>query len=203
MSDQISNNQISPEQVLRKHFLSWQCRIRQHAVRIQDGRPTQGMQATVLVETQELCKLIVLINKKELSDLVTEFQFMYKKTNDPAIRRSNILKVLVAGYFQHGEEFSDQLTATINEESEIAQKLLASNEVKLHFYQQQQEYEIPCSVIKLSAGELQYQATYWHNAIFNPYLPQSVQIIAFNPIWNRAKADPLPNELKQLNSINE
>ena len=194
-------DQITPEQVLRKHFLGWQCRIRQHAVRMQDGRPSQGMQASVYVDDQEICKLIVLINKKDLSELVTEFQFIYKKTHDPAIRRSDILKILVAGYFQYGDEFSDQLTATLNQDSDIAQKLLAANEVNIHFYQQQQNYEIPCSVTKLAEENLQFQATYWHNAIFNPNLPQAVQIIAFNPIWQHAKAEPLPNELKQINAI--
>ena len=32
---------------LRDHFMGWQCRIRQHAVRTGKGRPTEGMTPTV------------------------------------------------------------------------------------------------------------------------------------------------------------
>lgn len=188
----------SHEDILRHHFLTWQCRIRQYAVRMQDGKPTPGMQAAIIISGQELSKLTVLINQKELSQLITEFSFMYRKTHDPAIRRDSLLKVLVAGYFQHAGEFSDRLTATLSFDSKLAEKLISEKEILLGFNQQNQQYKIPCSVLELNVEEKEFQATYWHNAIFNPGLPSTVRIIAFDPIWERAHADPLPNELNNI-----
>ena len=152
--------QLSTEQLLRRHFLNWQCRIRQHAVRMQAGRPSEGMHASVIIGNYELAKLIVLINKIKLNELVTEFQFMYKKTHDPAIRRDSLLKILVAGYFQHAEEFSDRLTASLPPHSEIANEILAAEKVLLKFNQHYQQFSIPCVVTELSAQEDEYQATY-------------------------------------------
>ena len=140
------------EQLLRTHFLGWQCRIRQHAVRIEDGRPSQGMQPAVVVDGEVIANLTVLINKNELAELVTEFSYIYKKTDDPALRRKDLLKVLVAGYFQQLEEFSDRLTALFSPNSEITNKLLEARDVLLYFNQQNQQYKIPCSVQELNSN---------------------------------------------------
>ena len=185
----------SSAQILRHHFINWQCRIRQHAVRMHGGQPSEGMYASVIIDNQELAKLIVLINKLELDQLVKEFRFMYKKTHDPALRRDSLLKVLVAGYFQYAEEFSDRLTASLSVESKVATKLLTADSVLLNFYQQNQLYNIPCTVKELDVDEYEFQATFWHNSIFNSNLPPTIRIIAFDPDWENAHADPLPNEL--------
>ncbi|MDH3609862.1 MAG: hypothetical protein OEQ24_11560 [Gammaproteobacteria bacterium] len=186
------------EQLLRTHFLGWQCRIRQHAVRIEDGRPSQGMQPAVVVDGEVIANLTVLINKNELAELVTEFSYMYKKTDDPALRRKDLLKVLVAGYFQQLEEFSDRLTALFSPNSEITNKLLEARDVLLYFNQQNQQYKIPCSVQELKSEEPEYQATFWHNSIFNANLPANVRILAFAPDWSKVYADPLPNQLAAI-----
>ena len=183
------------EQLLRTHFLGWQCRIRQHAVRIEDGRPSQGMQPSVVVDNEIIANLTVLINKKELAELVTEFSYIYKKTDDPALRRKDLLKVLVAGYFQQLEEFSDRLTALFSPNSEITNKLLGVRGVLLYFNQQNQQYKIPCSAQELNSEDPEFQATFWHNSIFNANLPANVRILAFTPDWSKVQADPLPNLL--------
>ncbi len=186
------------EQLLRTHFLGWQCRIRQHAVRIEDGRPSQGMQPAVVVDGEVIANLTVLINKNELAELVTEFSYIYKKTDDPALRRKDLLKVLVAGYFQQLEEFSDRLTALFSPNSEITNKLLEARDVLLYFNQQNQQYKIPCSVQELKSKEPEYQATFWHNSLFNANLPANVRILAFAPDWSKVYADPLPNQLAAI-----
>lgn len=188
-------NEESAEQQLRTHFLGWQCRIRQHAVRMDEGRPSQGMQPTVMVDDEVLASLTVLINKKELAELVTEFSYMYKKTDDPALRRKELLKILVAGYFQQLEEFSDRLTALFSPGSEITRKILAHKNVLLYFNQHSQQYKIPCSVQELSSEDPEFQATFWHNSMFNANLPADVRVLAFVPDWSTAQADPLPNQL--------
>lgn len=193
--------EATAEQLLRTHFLGWQCRIRQHVVRMEDGRPSQGMQPSVVVGDEVLANLTVLINKKELAELVTEFRYMYKKNADPALRRKDLLKVLVAGYFQQLEEFSDRLTALLSPNSKIANTLKAASNVSLYFNQQNQKYIIPCSVQELNSENLEYQATFWHNSIFNANLPADVCILSFAPNWSAAQADPLPNQLAVTASI--
>lgn len=188
-------NQVSAEQQLRYYFISWQCRIRQHAVRMQDGQPSEGMRPSVFVDEEEIARLIVLINKNELAALITEFKFLYKKTHDPAIRRDSILKILVAGYFQQAEEFSERLTAVLSPETEIAKNILEAKNILLVFNQQNQKFKIPCSVQALTSDEPEYQATYWHNSLFNPNIPPNIRILAFEPDWATAQANPLPNEL--------
>ena len=185
----------STGQLISHHFLSWQCRIRQHAVRTQDGRPSEGMQSCIIIDNHEIAKLTVLINKKELAEPIAEFRFIYKKTHDPAIRRESALEVLVAGYFQRAEEFSGRLTASVSKDSETAKKILAAKEVVLYFYQQNQQYKIPCIAKELIGDEYEFQATYWYNSLFNPNLPPTIRIIAFDPNWEYAQADPSPNDL--------
>ena len=185
----------STEQQLRHHFLSWQCRIRQHAVRMQEGQPAEGMRPSVFIGDDEIASLIVLINKNELEELVTEFQYIYKKTQDPAQRRDSVLKVLVAGYFQKAEDFSDRLTALVLRESSTTNCILEAKQVTLKFNQQNQKYKILCSVQELKPDEQEYQATYWHNSLFNPNIPPNICILAFKPNWTTAQAAPLPNTL--------
>ncbi|QMU62354.1 MAG: hypothetical protein GKR92_11865 [Gammaproteobacteria bacterium] len=182
-------------QLLRAHFLGWQCRVRQHAVRMEEGRPSEGMQPSAVINNEVIGNLTVLINKKELAELVAEFRYMYKKNDDPALRRKDLLKVLVAGYFQQLEEFSDCLTALFSPNSEITNKLIAASNLSLYFNQQNQKYIIPCSVQELNSENLEYQATFWHNSIFNAKLPADVRILSFVPDWSSAQADPLPNQL--------
>ena len=184
----------SVEQLLRHHFLGWQCRIRQHAVRMQDGKPTPGMFATILINDELVANLIVIINQKEVTELITEFQYLYKKTHDPAIRRSSILKILVSGYFQQAEDFSDRLTASVSQNSEVANRILQNEKVMLVFEQQNQRYSIPCVAKELDVKEEMFQVTYWHNALFNPNLPPTTRIVAFNPLWKQAIAEPMPNQ---------
>ena len=152
-------------------------------------------QPSVVVDNKVFANLTVLINKKDLSELVTEFRYMYKKNADPALRRKDLLKVLVAGYFQQLEEFSDHLTALFPPNSELTNKLLDASNISLYFSQQNQKYIIPCSVQELNSGNLEYQATFWHNSIFNANLPENVRILSFVPDWSMAQASPLPNKL--------
>ena len=51
---------------MREHFVGWQCRLRQHAVRKGDGRPTTGMRPEVTVEgdAAPLGQITVLIVKQ-------------------------------------------------------------------------------------------------------------------------------------------
>jgi hypothetical protein len=44
----------------------------------------------------------------------------------------------------------------------------------------------------LPSGDPAREATIWHNRLFNPSLPDDVQVLAFRPDWDLAEATPAP-----------
>jgi len=47
---------------IRKKFLAWQCLVRQRAMRVGDGRPTEGMRPNVsLVDGQNFSEPVTLL----------------------------------------------------------------------------------------------------------------------------------------------
>jgi len=179
-------------QALRAHFLGWQCRVRQYAVRQGGGRPTGGMCPRVLVDAPEahLGPITVLINKSEPGQVTSQFRHLALKTHDPVERYHNALKVLAAAYYQRPEEFSDELTALFGEVSATADRLLTGGRCRLLFDQYSQRYDLPCTLRQLPPGHPAYEATFWHNSLFNPNLPGGVRVLAFRPDWSRATAEP-------------
>ena len=180
------------EAAFRDHFLGWQCRIRQYAVRHAGGRPSSGMRPTVsLLETDpELGPITVLIVKREPEETTAQFRHLVRKTHDPAERHDGALKFLAAAYHQRPHDFVDDLTALFGPESEIAEELLGAGRCRLRFAQYQQTYALPCAVRQLADDDPAFQATYWHNALFNAALPAGVRVLAFQPDWSAASADP-------------
>ena len=176
---------------LRDHFLGWQCRVRQYAVRHAGGRPTSGMRPTVtLPDGGVFGPMTVLLIKAEPEETTAQFRHLARKTHDPADRYAGALSVLAAAYYQRPREFSDAMTALFGPSSEIVRRLLAAGRCELDFEQYNQRYHIPCAVRRLGEHDPAYRATYWHNSLFNPNLPGGVQILAFRPDWARAGADP-------------
>ena len=194
-SDETANRVVNLEAAqvaLRDAFLGWQCRLRQLAVRQGGGRPTMGMRPLVTLDgdAEALGQITVLINKADPEDATAEFRHMARKTHDPNERMKNALKHLQAAYFQRPREFSDVMTALFGPGSEAAGRLATTGACRLNFEQYQQSFEIPCSVRRLAEREPGYQATYWHNALFNPNLPGKVEVLAFSPDWAHAGAEP-------------
>lgn len=177
---------------LRDAFLGWQCRLRQLAVRQAGGRPTSGMrpEATPAGAAEPLGPITVLIHKADSGEATAQFRHMARKTNDPAERLQSALKHLQAAYYQKPRDFSDVMTALFGPGSESAARLAGAGGCRLVFEQYQQRYDIPCAVLRLVESEPAYQATYWHNALFNPRLPAGVEILAFSPDWAHASAEP-------------
>ena len=56
----------------------------------------------------------------------------------------------------------------------------------LEFEEFAQGYRIPCAVAALDSEHPFYQATYWHNRMFNPNLPAEIAILSFTPDWQHA-----------------
>lgn len=179
---------------LRDHFLGWQCRIRQHAVRHEGGRPSAGMRPRVLIAGESLAHVVVLINKREPEQVTTEFRHLVLRTADPAEQYKNAVRKLSELYFQRPQGFSDMATALFGPASSMVSRLIDAGVCELEFDFQRQYYRIPCKVTLLAEHEPAFQATYWHNRLFNPAMPPGVQVLAFRPDWAHAHADPAPGE---------
>ena len=177
---------------LRDHFLGWQCRLRQLAVREAGGRPSSGMRPKLRLGEAgpPLGAITTLILRRAPAEATAQFRHMVRKTQDPAERYAGALEMLAAAYYQRPREFSDQLTALFGPGSGIAERLLAAGRCRLAFEQYSQSYTLPCSVRALAEDDPAYQATYWHNALFNPALPGGVRVLGFQPDWALAEAEP-------------
>ncbi len=183
---------LEPALALRDHFLGWQCRIRQHAVRKDEGRPSPGMRPRVLDRHGSLLaeEITVLIVPRDLSETIYRFRHLARRTFDPAERFQKILESLSESYFQQPRDFSDQMTALFGPDSLLASRLLESERCVLAFSQFSQSYRVPCAILELATDQPAWQHTYWHNLLFNPELPPKPRILAFSPHWTEAAADP-------------
>jgi len=136
--------------------------------------------------------LTVLIVPKEPAESTAFFRFQAQKSRDPREVYEKGLGFLQADYFQQPRDFSDTLTAVLPEDSSLAAELLSEAACVLEFEQFRQFYRLPCAVFVLAADDPARGATLWHNRLFNPALPDTVQVLAFRPDWASAEARPGP-----------
>jgi hypothetical protein len=178
-------------EALKAEFIGWQCRLRQIAMRQGGGRPTSGMRPRALSPAgDEIAPAItVLLNKADPSHATTLFQFLVRKTEDPIERYDKALEVMAGLYFQRPHEFGDTLTALFGEESAIAGRLLSFGACILEFAQFSQSYRLPARVRRLAETDPLFQATYWHNRLFNPRMPPGVSVLSFAPDWTHASGE--------------
>jgi len=161
-------------------FIGWQCRIRQHVVRKQEGRPSAGMRPNLYINGNPIGPITINLIKEDSGDVTTEFQHIHRKTQDPKARYENGLKILCEYYYQRTEEFDHELTAIFAIDSELAQQIASSEDVELRFDQSSQSYRLNCDTRSIPIGDEKYEASYWHNALFNPNMPGKVTVIGFN-----------------------
>lgn len=196
MGDAIENvvRLDSAQAALKRHFLGWQCRIRQHAMRSGGGRPSAGMRPSVSMAdgNEPLADIVVLIREADSHDTTAKFRHMVRKTHDPRERLDGAVRELSAAYFQHPDDFSDEMTALFAPDSALGAALVKAGRCMLSFDQYSQRYRIPCDVRTLTAREPGWQATFWHNSLFNPNIPGDACILGFTPDWAAAAADPPP-----------
>jgi hypothetical protein len=175
---------------LTERFLRWQCRVRQIAMRDHFGRPDDAITPalTLLGETEPMGHIITLISKWGVHSKTPEMKHMVKRTNDQAQRRDKALEFFQSTYYQNIQEFNDSLTATFPPGSPGAEKIEAAGECTLTFEAYGQRFDLECAVNRLSRDNPMYQATYWHNLLFNPTLHPDIVILQFAPNWNRSRA---------------
>ena len=182
------------DDTLRDHFLNWQCRIRQIAMRQQGGRPAQGMRPQVLLKGGEVLSagVIVVLVPRKSEESTDFFRFQCQKTHDPAQVYEKGLQFLQGTHFQKARTFNDEMTALFDSTSQTAKTLLDAGECLLAFEQFSQRYKMFCSVRRFTPDDAEWQATYWHNKIFNPALSSDAVVLGFQPDWTSAQVDPAP-----------
>ena len=175
---------------LQQRFLGWQCRLRQIAMRQGEGQPSDGMQPRVLLreDGRHSGSITVLINRWSAESDASQFRYLVQKTHDPADRFVNGLNFLSATHYQRAHEFSDELTALFQSSGLLVRALLAKQACTLVFSQFSAGYILPCTVRQLVADTPAYQATYWHNRLFNSRMPTDVIVVGFKPDWNIASS---------------
>lgn len=184
----------SADRALRDAFLGWQCRVRQLMMREDMGRPGPGVMPAVIPAgaAEPSGHVITVLSKAPPYSRTPELRHMARRTNDPAQRREAALAFLSEAYFQTPAEFSDMLTATFPPGSPGAEMLREAGRVTLGFAAYSQRYDLDCRVWRLAGHNPLWQATYWHNLLFNPNLPADTVILGFEPDWGRSSADPSP-----------
>ena len=176
---------------IRSGFMRWQCLIRQHAVRRGDGRPTSGMRPRAeLSDGHTIDATTTVMVLAEPGEMATQFQHLHRITPEPLDRYEAVVKILQGAYYQVPAEFSDRLTALFSNSSAIAERFAHARQCTMHYEQFGQTYILPCQITELAPDDAAYQATYWHNALFNPRLTAGVRVLAFEPDCDRAGAEP-------------
>ena len=173
---------------LSAQFLSWQCRLRQIAMRDDEGRPSQGMRPKVLdAKGKEILdSIVVLIVRKQPGESTEFFKFQVQKQNDPQDIYKKGLIYLQATHYHRAVEFDDEMCGLFSPGSAQAQQLLQANACMLEFAQFNQKYKLPCTIRQLTNSEPAFEAALWHNRLFNPNLSNDVEIVGFKPDWEKA-----------------
>ena len=177
---------------LRDGFLGWQCRVRQHAMRQYGGRPSPGMRPRVArLDGAEIAPAVtMLLIEAEPDETTAMCRHIVKQTHDPERRYQDALKLLSAAHFQQAGRFSEVMTALFAADSALGAALAAERRCVLEFEQFSQRWRLACMVAALDPDDPAYQATYWHNHMFNPAMPAAVRVLAFTPDWGAASAHP-------------
>ena len=183
------------QEKIRRHFLGWQCRIRQIAMREGEGRPSAGMCPQILTgsgdEIAPAATLILLPIEHEESTAF--FRFQIRQTHDPRQAMEKGLAFLQESYYQKPERFSERMLGVFSPDSLTAKRLLQEKECLLAFSQFSQSYRLTCAVTELSRNDPDRNAVLWHNRLFNPALTDEMLVLGFTPDWSKALAEPPPH----------
>jgi hypothetical protein len=177
---------------LRDEFIAWQCRLRRFAMREAGGRPSPGMRPAALNHAGGPIAdaITVLLARHDAGRVARNLEFQFKRTQDPLDRYEKAVTAFSADFYQHPANFSGGMSALFNGGSPTLRRLLESAPEALGapycvlaFDEGSRCYRIPCDVELLAATDPVFQATYWHNALFNPDLPPDSTVVAFVPDW--------------------
>ncbi|MCP4188752.1 MAG: hypothetical protein GY763_14205 [Gammaproteobacteria bacterium] len=147
------------------------------------GRPLPGMRAGLysIKGGKEQAQLQFLILKQQDASVTAELQHIVRKTPDPTEWAKNGLRILAERYYQDDFNFCNKITALFSVDSDVATALVTAGECHLKFKQDSVEHSFDFGVSMLDETNVDYQATWWHNRLFNPTLPGKVIVLEFVP----------------------
>ncbi|GIT71289.1 MAG: hypothetical protein Ct9H300mP28_11030 [Pseudomonadota bacterium] len=81
---------------IQNYFIGWQCRVREFALRNEEGRPNEGMRPQIELKNGEVVfpAATLLIIPDHPDQTIRQFRFMALKTQDPKERYSKALQLL-------------------------------------------------------------------------------------------------------------
>ena len=179
---------------IQNYFIGWQCRVRELALRSEEGRPNGGMRPQIILKNGKVvfsaATLLIIPDQPDQS--IRQFRFMALKTQDPKERYTKALQLLAARFYQNAEDFSGAMSGIFSRTSEEVKALVKHQYCVMEFDYQQQTFKIPCHVSASPKNEPVYEFTYWHNYLFNPNLSPEVTVLHFKPDWSKTVSDPNP-----------
>ena len=147
------------------------------------GRPTAGMSAGVYAVTggDEQSRMNFLIMRRETEERTKELRHIVRKTPDSAEWLKHGLRILAERHYHDEDQFENRLTALFGLDSTLGYALTRAGQCRLRFAEGSIEYEFDFDVVSLAQDDPLFEATYWHNHLFNPALPGKVHVLAFTP----------------------
>ena len=104
---------------IQNYFIGWQCRVRELALRSENGRPNGGMRPRIKLEngTVVFSAATLLLFPNLPQQTTKQFRFMALKTQDPQERYTKALQLLSAKFYQNVEEFSGVMSGIFSQSS--------------------------------------------------------------------------------------
>lgn len=176
---------------LKNAFLFWQCKVRQIIMREKMGQPDLAIRPTLFFSEKDepLRQLTVLISRHVQYSMTPEMQHIVRSTPDPAQRREKAVKLFAATYFAEPKEFSDILTATFQPASPMVDFICSLSKCSLLFEGYGKKFILYCEASRVEVDSPLFEATWWHNLLFNPYLHPETAILSFKPKWCDSRSE--------------
>ena len=193
-SDEINSTIENFRLPIQNYFIGWQCRVRELALRSEEGRPNGGMRPQIALKNGEVIfpAATLLIIPEQPDQIIRQFRYMGLKTQDPKERYTKALQLLSSKFYQDSEDFSGEMSGIFSQDSVEVKLLEKHGNCIMEFQYQQQDFKIPCLVNSSRRNEPVYEFTYWHNYLFNPNLSPVVSILHFKPDWSKSVSEPTP-----------
>ncbi len=122
-----------------------------------------------------------MIQHFHASTRTTEFQHIIRKSRDPSDWVKNGLRILSEWHYQDATQFETELTGLFNLDSTLAEALITAGGCRLKIAEDSIAHEFDFDVAALPSQHDHFQATYWHNHLFNSAMPGQVQVLQFTP----------------------
>ena len=179
---------------IQNYFIGWQCRVRELALRNEEGRPNGGMRPQIVLKNGEVVfpAATLLIIPEQPEQIIRQFRYMALKTQDPKERYTKAMQMLAARFYQKSEDFSGAMAGIFSQFSEEVMALEKDDYCIMEFDYQQQAFKIPCNVSESPKNDQVHEFTYWHNYLFNPNLSPEVKVLHFKPDWSETLSEPTP-----------